>query len=71
MAHRMRTTALKKIMNKALRLGFPLVCIGVIALVISFFAGWTDNNGLLFACAFVIIVGAIMHVVGMKRESKY
>lgn len=67
----MKTTTLKMMASKALRLGFPLVCIGVITLVVSYFAGWTDSNALLFVCAFVIILGAVMHVMGMKRESKY
>jgi len=71
MTHRMKITTLKTMYLKALRLGFPLVCLGVITLVVGFFAGWTNSNALLLACAFVIILGAIMHVMSMKRESKY
>ncbi|MDO4159302.1 MAG: hypothetical protein Q4D41_02480 [Prevotellaceae bacterium] len=59
-------------LTRCLRLiGMPMVYVGALVLIASFVFGWTNANILLLLCAFVIIVGAVMHVWALKKESKY
>jgi uncharacterized membrane protein HdeD (DUF308 family) len=52
-------------------LGIALVIIGVLVLVISFLTGLDNYNIILFSGLILIIGGIIMHIMTMKRESKY
>ncbi len=52
-------------------LGIALVIIGVLVLVISFLTGLDNYNIILFSGLILIVGGIIMHIMTMKRESKY
>jgi len=55
----------------ALRCGFPLFCIGVSALIVGYFASWSNDNVFLSVCSIIIISGLIIHVISLKRQSRY
>ena len=51
--------------------GIAAIMLGVLLLVLGFFFGWTTHNWFLIPCLLFVIAGAIIHVVVMKKESKY
>ncbi len=57
----------KKLYNK---IGLPLVYLGVILLVACIFIGWCNNIILIISVA-LIIIGLILYVLALKKESKY
>lgn len=52
-------------------IGLLLILVGVTSLIVSFIAGWTDSNAVLFAGLFLVLAGVVWHIVAMKKESKY
>ena len=40
-------------------------------LIVAFICGWTTHNWLLFLCLALIIGGLALHVVMVKKKSKY
>ncbi|MCD8290817.1 MAG: hypothetical protein LUC91_04870 [Prevotella sp.] len=50
--------------------GLPLVYLGAVALIVCVLTGFTKNI-LLILSALIIIVGVVLHVYALKRESKY
>ena len=59
---------MKKMLNY---LGLPLVYVGIIWLIVCFFAGWTNSNALLMTGVIFIIIGIITYVIKTKNESDY
>ncbi|MCD8296149.1 MAG: hypothetical protein LUC88_01090 [Prevotella sp.] len=55
---------------KARIIGLPLVYLGAVALIVSVLTGFTKNT-LLIISALIIIVGVVLHIFALKRESKY
>lgn len=47
-------------------LGIPVILLGSVLLVLSYFMDWTDNNLLQFGCLGLIIVGLIIHIAIQK-----
>ena len=48
-----------------------LIYFGVSVLLLCFVCGWTKYNIVIFPILFLIIIGLILHVLIIKRESKY
>lgn len=62
----------KVITSKLFRhIGISLVYCGSLLLIACYAAGFTQSNTLLVISALMIIIGAIIHVYRLKRESKY
>jgi len=51
--------------------GLPLVCIGVLTLVLPFLFGHSNNNISNIAGLLMIIAGIILYVRAIRRESDY
>ena len=51
--------------------GLAAICLGVLLLFLGFFFGWTIHNWFLIPCLILVLAGAIIHVVVMKKECKY
>ncbi len=51
--------------------GFTLLCLGVLMLLLGYTSGWTDNNAFTITAAALVVVGAVLHVYFIKKESKY
>jgi len=51
--------------------GILLVAVGVLALFALVFFHMAVVNTLLHAAFFIIIIGVVLYVWGMKRQSKY
>lgn len=61
-----------KSLRKYIRLsGITIMLLGVLLLVCGYYAGWTNSNVMLWTCATLIIVGAVLHVLIIKKESGY
>jgi hypothetical protein len=52
-------------------LGMAAIYAGVFLLIVAFICGWTTHNWLLFLCLALIIGGLALHVVMVKKKSKY
>ena len=48
-----------------------MLCLGVIMLVFGYAFGWTDHNAFTLSAAALVVIGAVLHVYFMKKESKY
>ena len=56
-------------MNSNLKLlSLALIVIAAIALVLSYFMGWTNNNTVQFSALAVMIVGLIAYIIFSKRS---
>lgn len=53
------------------KLGLALVCLGVLLLAVSFAFGLTVHDWLLFLSLLLIVVGVIVFVWMLKRQSRY
>ncbi len=53
------------------KLGLALVCLGVFLLAVSFAFGLTVHDWILFLSLLLIIIGVIVYVWMLKRQSKY
>lgn len=49
-------------------LGAILVIIGAIVLILSFFCGWNNFNGVQFGAMGLMIVGLLLHIFIAKKE---
>ncbi|MDY3848995.1 MAG: hypothetical protein SOZ58_11880 [Prevotella sp.] len=49
-------------------IGLGLVFAGSTLLLISFAAGWTSSNPLLFSCLALIAIGIIIYAITPRRE---
>lgn len=59
-------------MKKYIRhLGLMMIYLGVFVLLLSFVCGWTKHNVVLIPPLFFVVVGLILHVRTLKKESKY
>lgn len=59
-------------MKKYIRhIGLAMIYLGVFVLLLSFVCGWTRSNAVLFPPLFLVVVGLILHVRMLKKESKY
>jgi len=52
-------------------IGLTMIYFGVSVLLLCFVCGWTKYNIVIFPILFLIIIGLILHVLIIKRESKY
>ena len=52
-------------------LGMLLLCLGVVLFAIAFLLGLTHYNAVTLSCLLLIIAGVVLHVVILKRQSKY
>ena len=52
-------------------IGLLSVYLGAILLVAGFFMEWTDSNVFLLVALFLVIAGAVTHVIMQKRHNKY
>ena len=48
-------------------LGIPVIVLGALLLVLSYFLDWTDNNALQFGSLLLIIIDLIVHIVIQKK----
>lgn len=48
-------------------LGIPVIVLGALLLVLSYFMDWTDNNTLQFCSLGLIVVGLIAHIAIQKK----
>ena len=53
------------------KLGLAMVCLGVLLLAVSFVFGLTVHDWLLFLSLLLIVVGVIVYVWMLKRQSRY
>lgn len=53
------------------KLGLALVCLGVLLLAVSFAFGLTVHDWILVVSLLLIIIGVIVYVWMLKRQSKY
>lgn len=53
------------------KLGLSLVCLGVLLLAVSFAFGLTVHDWILFLSLLLIVIGVIVYVWMLKRQSKY
>lgn len=51
--------------------GLALVYVGALLLIASYAFGLTNANGLLVFCLLLIVAGIVLHVLTLKRESRY
>jgi len=51
--------------------GLLMVYAGVLLLIAACFLGWTDSNALLVSCLLLIGAGIALHVLMLKRASRY
>lgn len=69
---KLRAAALQLKACRGLRLsGLIMVYAGVLLLVAAYLLGLTGSNALLMACLLLIGAGIAVHVLIMKRESRY
>lgn len=47
------------------------IIVGILLLVLSFFASFADNNSTRLVGLVLIVFGAVAHVYELKRESRY
>lgn len=52
-------------------LGMLLLCLGVVLFTVAFLLGLTHYNVVTLSCLLLIIAGVVLHVVILKRQSKY
>ena len=52
-------------------LGVALVITGALLLIVSYLAGFTDNNLVLLTGLIIIVLGAVLHVRHQKKGEKY
>lgn len=53
------------------KLGMALILLGIAILAANTAWGHGDANWLLFLSLGIIVAGVVVHVTGIKRESKY
>lgn len=51
--------------------GIAIVIIGALLLVASYTFGWNDINSVQFTGLGLIITGILLHIIILKRESRY
>ena len=51
--------------------GIFLLIVGVLTLVVSFLVEWADTNSTRFLGLVLVVLGAVVHLYFMKRESRY
>ena len=52
-------------------IGLALVIVGVAGLVASIFSGLSSRNWALISCLALVVLGILVWVWGIKRESPY
>ena len=56
-------------MNKSLKmLGLAIIIIAAVALILSYFLGWTNNNGIQAGSFVAMVVGLIIYIVFGKKQ---
>lgn len=59
-------------MKKYIRFsGLAGLYLGAVLLVSGYAFGWTDSNAFTITAAALVVVGAVLHVYFIKKESKY
>ena len=58
-------------LNKVCRHGIWLTYAGALTLVVGLLFGWTNSNALLAISVIAVVVGAVLHVISIKKESAY
>lgn len=53
------------------RTGFTVLCLGALMLVTGYALGWTDSNAFTLSAAALVVLGTVLHVYFLKKESKY
>lgn len=51
-------------------LGKLLMIIGAIILILSFFCGWNNNNGILFGSMGLIVAGIVVYIIMNKKNAE-
>lgn len=52
-------------------IGILLILLGVIIFAVTFIAGLSDVNALLFTGLLCVIAGAALHIIYIKKQSEY
>ena len=52
-------------------LGMLLIVLGVAMTTAAYLLGWTVYNWITLPCLITIIAGVVIHVISLKRQSKY
>ena len=59
-------------MNKYIRRsGLAAIYLGAALLPTGYALGWTDSNAFTLSAAALVVLGAVLHVYFLKKESKY
>lgn len=59
-------------MKKGLKnIGILLIFIGILLFLVSSIAGWSNINGVQLSALALVVGGAALHVINIKRESEY
>lgn len=61
----------RKSLSLILRYSLYIVLVGVLGLILSYIFDWTDHNFVTFIFVFMIIIGVVLQVIMLKRESRY
>jgi len=48
-----------------------LLIAGAVMLLAGLFTGWSDHDTYLFVSFLLIVSGVVLHVLALKKESKY
>lgn len=52
-------------------IGIILILLGILLFAVNFLAGWSHVNGVQLSALALVVVGAVLHIIYIKRESEY
>ena len=52
-------------------LGITLIFLGIMLFTIGFIAGWNNINAVQLAALAMVVGGAVLHVMYIKKQSEY
>lgn len=52
-------------------IGIALIFLGIVLFVVSFVAGWNYINAVQLAALAMVVGGAVLHVMYIKKQSEY
>ena len=48
-----------------------MLAVGIVAMGIGLTAGWTSHNWFTMGCGGLVIVGVVLYVKALKKQSRY
>ncbi|MDO5525550.1 MAG: hypothetical protein Q4F85_05680 [Prevotella sp.] len=51
--------------------GIFLILLGILLFAASMIAGWSQSNIILFSALALVVGGAVLHIIYIKRDSDY